>query len=1302
MKDNRGAMPFAVIAVMILVASVACGALAADYERASEETRNIEKDTENLDSALDGIESYVNRGLAEIIRDVSVNGEGDLEDRIEEFDRRAEFWLEYQFPMTDNGACADLDSYEVELGVQPLKLSSEEGYVPTYLKATGTVRVKVSTGFGAAEADLDISTDGSCTLPLAAEQGSLFERMASEGSVSLSDMMSYQLTTLAQIRVLNGYGSLNAYGKYGTSSILTSQDVLDAYRSSMDVLDALCFHDGDLSGKSYVDPAEMFVSDDGRVTIDIGAAYAQALAGIADDLAVKWYDYMYGKSFLLAIEVNMMAYRSAQVAIDAFLRGDSYLDASPYLEAVMELNGVSEEDYRFPGSGTTSLTIEGRTFEFENPAVDVLNTEWIKHFRSSYESERNWLMEQLRTALKSMALRIGEEQLSGTIVIEADPYDETRFGERLLESVEDALDRCEENLRSALPSVILESGISDPLYGAVCEAICDSRDDYVLEKEFESAARAVLSQSFSDGVVDTLIAGGEYAEALDRYRSLVYSDLDVFKDPQELPSQQGGFMEWALGKVCSFGLDAIGISDSVEEKIVLMCEEMLAVSDMSSSGEVLSLCGSGSFDVERSEGGVSHEKIEAVLSLSPVVSDPEIVEDECIHYVGFDEDFLAGYTTVFSVALSDTVRYELRGSGAMSTSMGSSSCTVAGEFPVSVSFDVVVSSGWCLEGVKYSPSCTMISDLWKNGISLLEPILEPLEKVMEILRKVMAAVGDNIAEAARYTASYLEELYADIIVPIEKIASWAKENLASSFDALAAALGLSIGYGEQSISMNILGFDLKVTTDVVSLTGGTKTLFTLELSKVIDGRTVTSGVTLKTKGGLNGDDIRIVGFGSIVDPGDGDRGPWKVKLRLDPFMKNGKHLLTVDGRAGNMSVNICMPELVEYYEMGLKLSDVPGIGDVLSNIPLPLLGVKAEVDAGFSLKYSAPIKFGLIINEFESNPSGEDRGNEWIELFNNTESTIDLDGYTLTASSDWKTKVMQLSGSIAPGETLDIVPTFVMVNSSGKYTRSGEALTLKDPDGSVVDKTPTLKDGDNDGKTWHREFDGSTEWVFSEGTRGSSNGGRMQAAISAEDLKDIAWSAVQEAFDDIGTITDSESLGKFTERLVYHTIDGIIDKVSGCIVEASLYVSVDVADLTSSAKGGFRTALRTDSQFAEDCMKFIAGKLQEMLLGVDNPYSISLGKAFMEDIDLEVGFHVEVGFPECITKGVELPDANVEAVFRTNLASLSALYGDGVGRPETVFGLVIRDCPLGGIPDGIKAKSNMDHDLWLMKATVKW
>ena len=124
-NDKRGAMPFAVVAVAILLASAACGAIVADYERAAQESRSGEKDAEAVDAAIGSMRGFVNRGLAEIIRDVSLS-DGNVEDRMESFDRRAETWLYDQFPMTEDGVRAELVSHDVGLEAESLRLVSSE------------------------------------------------------------------------------------------------------------------------------------------------------------------------------------------------------------------------------------------------------------------------------------------------------------------------------------------------------------------------------------------------------------------------------------------------------------------------------------------------------------------------------------------------------------------------------------------------------------------------------------------------------------------------------------------------------------------------------------------------------------------------------------------------------------------------------------------------------------------------------------------------------------------------------------------------------------------------------------------------------------------------------------------------------------------------------------------------------------------------------------------------------------------------------------------------------------------------
>ncbi len=496
--DNRGAVPFAIVAVAILVASAAYGAIAADYERAAKESRSGEKDAEAVDAALGSMRNYVNRGLAEIIRDVSLS-DGDVEDRMASFDRRAEAWLEYQFPMTEDGVHAELVSHDIELGAESLRLECGDGipsgYVPAYLKAVGTVSVKVSTRTGGAEADLDVSTDGSFVLPLAAEQGSLFERMAGEGSVSLSQMLSYQLSALAQLRVLNGYGSASSHGPFGTDRIITKEDVRKAYEESLVLLSMICFRDGE--GKTataeWADPAALLTSENGRITIDLEAAYAQTLMSLLDDMALKWFDYLPGNGLSRNLQSRLLPYKSCSDALTSFLKGEEAFSAAPYLRETMELNGIPEEEYRFPGRGSTVISAPDGEFVVENPCVDVLETGWIRHFKSDYDVRENWVLDYARAVLRAAVLKVGDRSGLGSVSVEADPYDGKRLADAVCSAVEGAMDGMAERFQESVSAALAESSAADPFYSAICQGIADRKESYVLEEELRDRAAEAMS-----------------------------------------------------------------------------------------------------------------------------------------------------------------------------------------------------------------------------------------------------------------------------------------------------------------------------------------------------------------------------------------------------------------------------------------------------------------------------------------------------------------------------------------------------------------------------------------------------------------------------------------------------------------------------------------------------------------------------------------------------------------------------------------------------------------------------------------
>ncbi len=133
--------------------------------------------------------------------------------------------------------------------------------------------MRIVTEDGFSITDIDIGTDGGYALPLLAEGLEIFRSMVS-GGVSVSQTMTYQLTILAQYRVINRYGSMSKHGPMGTLSIITVEDVSRAYRWTLDAAKATCFRDGDLTSEDRADLSDLLISEGEIVEIDLAAVYA--------------------------------------------------------------------------------------------------------------------------------------------------------------------------------------------------------------------------------------------------------------------------------------------------------------------------------------------------------------------------------------------------------------------------------------------------------------------------------------------------------------------------------------------------------------------------------------------------------------------------------------------------------------------------------------------------------------------------------------------------------------------------------------------------------------------------------------------------------------------------------------------------------------------------------------------------------------------------------------------------------------------------------------------------------------------
>jgi len=133
----------------------------------------------------------------------------------------------------------------------------------------------------------------------------------------------------------------------------------------------------------------------------------------------------------------------------------------------------------------------------------------------------------------------------------------------------------------------------------------------------------------------------------------------------------------------------------------------------------------------------------------------------------------------------------------------------------------------------------------------------------------------------------------------------------------------------------------------------------------------------------------------------------------------------------------------------------------------------------------------IVINEFESNPPGNDKSlsvEEWVELYNPTSNSVDI--------SNWKLITTH-------GETVTItIPQETVIEPYGYYVYSrgqewldneDESIILLDAQGREVDRTPIKSDTANDDQCWARYPNGQdnnsdTDWRFQQSTKGYSNG----------------------------------------------------------------------------------------------------------------------------------------------------------------------------------------------------------------------
>jgi len=132
---------------------------------------------------------------------------------------------------------------------------------------------------------------------------------------------------------------------------------------------------------------------------------------------------------------------------------------------------------------------------------------------------------------------------------------------------------------------------------------------------------------------------------------------------------------------------------------------------------------------------------------------------------------------------------------------------------------------------------------------------------------------------------------------------------------------------------------------------------------------------------------------------------------------------------------------------------------------------------------------GVLINEFEQNPLGEDAGNEWVELFNPTNQAVNVSGWVLIPTRNRiHNATLQAGSIIAPLGYLIVQTPFQWLDNEW------EIIVLKDTAGNTIDTTRNATDTYNDDRSWQRfpngqDTNNDADWAFRPATKGVSNGG---------------------------------------------------------------------------------------------------------------------------------------------------------------------------------------------------------------------
>ncbi|HEX9908711.1 MAG TPA: lamin tail domain-containing protein [Thermoplasmata archaeon] len=1457
-RDKRGQASFAIVSVIILIATTAAATyLARNQLRESEERKHLEllAEMENAISEVSRELSLCSAGRAQTL--VSTWSEYPLNESklSDSFSGALQEYIDSSFPRTwdafeievanwsgglfyieystidlvpnSKGGVAELEADGSRMEYEQLPPPSEEMLSETtanpYYVAIGNFTVDVSSRGTRLSRQSSFERPIISALPFLESKLRAFES-ASSGPVSdLEALVSSMLSTLCQLRVLEGYGQPMYSGGKNTSALLTEQDVYRAVSVGLLLEQVRLFRTVDSSFAKQIalacgggepglaavlastgralEPAELFLWFLGKTDLDIDPqlVVAQAAYSLADSMVVKLMDYMGLMGLLDAAQDLSSAIDDSIDSMIAFLTGEdkAATAVTSWIRKSLDSSCSNPELYvtMFSPQNDIDVYVPERTYYVQDLAGDLYPV-WVGNVTVMADAEEYDLLESPNWALFHPEFKAGQSDFRGLLedglkrlafdiagmsqvdigpacIDPTDRKDIASVAVRSMGQVSLTVDKAAVELMARdLPMFSAQYRLAESLstfFGAHWadlfprEQILASMYLWITESVLSSARYphipdlvVPVDQQLRDIVQGDIahdFAWGVNVDTDESLQQLSLAYLSRLADAmnssvQKVDDRFAGPAVDAVANAIAYGTGAIpGMCELVEGLLTAFAKAIVSQETLSGHKRTMHMDTGRSFEFwtgNRSSATSSGRTVTESLSVSVEegLPDLEVVPyDESKGYVSLASMFPTDamlvqvrkpwqfdrssqdypnchltdlrnvspvpYSTEWSVSVAGLLDLRLTSNSSSFRTLGSEQGPMSStSVRIDLSFPVVVNSPWPLDGVAYNPTNTALEDGIEFARKFCDLVWEKLEPyvgwVKDILDRIWSFVSKVLETVSTYATRMVQTLYEAIQKTVETLQEYAKK-IADSALARAVDAFLDIT-GRVELRISVHGFVIIVQTNLPDLLyrQGSDLLRLIVFTDRF-GPGLTFGVRLAR---LSDGSFDILANSTVSAKG------LTMKVAVDPLMHILRRFVEVHCTAKTWVLDLVAPEVEPYEKAEVSTSDIPGVGTFLSNIPLPALGLSASIEAGMRLKYSSPFPTDVVVNEFESNPQGEDAGKEWVELYNPLTTPKSLDGWKLSTIHG-RSAAIELDGAIpANGLRVFKFPETSIDNGySDDPFNNGDAVVLLDAAGAVVDVTPVLRDTDNDMRTNQRGWDGGPRWVFQQGSYDSSNGVPVLLASS-----DFIAKALFEAFKQSFLETKLEEVTAsldfvilFSKRVLRNFIENLLSIVKEVIHEVIFYLKVTLKDASGSAGVGFRASFVITGEAIVDLLRWLIHTFATFVVNLGRASSPLAYPVFPQHFfaGLFLRFEVlfEVGLPNMVRLLGVAGDISrsfaCAVVVSPNIPAIGKLVGRSWGNWSVELGAYLEGVPREFASGFLTKNTGKLIDFWIVKGSIR-